>query len=346
MALLAGCGQASQVQSELPKTDQAGKAVPSLTLDPTAAARLPLTNRSFLMGTAGYVPRHYPDPSEEDWTEFFREGAAAYGGLFGVHVNPGDDPGTDGIPQQVALAFENMSGIEPYVAFAVNHEEGPFTVEQGEQLMQAAVATAERYHPRFLSLGVESNSLYLFEPDSFDLYVQYAREIYDAVKTVSPDTLIMNNFQLERMMGKTALTGQDFPPHWELISQFEGKIDLVSFTVYPFLHYQTPREIPADYLQEIREHTDLPLMITETGWPTKPTASGVSGSEEDQTAFLLKLVRQADDLDAAAVIWVFPHDAEFRIAGGIFDSISLRTNEGAPKTAFSYWQALLSLPTR
>ena len=72
-----------------------------------------------------------------------------------------------------------------------------------------------------------------------------------------------------------------------------------------------------DYLAEIRQHTDLPVIITETGWPTENTASGVIGSEQAQVDFLLNIGEQANDL---ALIWVLPHDAAFGISGGIFDT--------------------------
>ena len=91
-----------------------------------------------------------------------------------------------------------MRNVDPYVAFAVSPDEGPFTTARGEELKSAAIAIAKKYKPGILSLGVESNSLYLAQRNSFDLYVQYAREIYDSIKVISPNTLVMNNFQLER----------------------------------------------------------------------------------------------------------------------------------------------------
>jgi hypothetical protein len=104
--------------------------------------------------------------------------------------------------------------------------------------------------------------------------------------------------------------------------------------------------MPEGYLAEIRRHTDLPLMITETGWPSQSTASGVTGSDQAQIDYLMKLIQQADDLEVEAIIWVFPHDAEFGIAGGIFDHISLKYNDGSAKPAFAYWQAVNALPRR
>lgn len=314
------------------------------TMQAALVDELPINYRTFEMGTAGFIPRNYPDASDKDWSDFLNVGASSYGETFGVHVNPGDQPNEDSIPQQVQLAFEHMQGVKVYVAFAVNHERGPFTEERADELKRAAVATAETYQPQVLSLGVESNSLYLFQRETYPLYLETVRDIYDEIKAVSPKTQVMNNFQLDRMRGKTSLSGEDFDPHWDLISQLEGKIDLVSFTVYPHLEYRNPGEIPDQYLQEIREHTDLPVMITETGWPTEDTASGAQGSDQLQIEYMFKLFQQANKIDLEALVWVFPHDASFGLAGGIFDHISLRHNDGGPKPGFDYWQAALTLP--
>lgn len=314
------------------------------TVDPLIVDELPISERTFRMGTAGFVPANYPSPSDADWQSFFQGGAAAYGGLYGVHIVPDENFNAAGVPKQVQLAFENVEGVDVYIALGANHEHGPFTEEKGEQLIDAAVATAREYQPDYLSLGVESNSFYLFQPDTYSLYVDYVRQAYPQIKAVSPDTQVMNNFQLDRMRGETGLTGQEFEPHWNLIDELDGAIDMVSFTVYPFLHYQSVSEIPADYLEEIRKHTDLPVMITETGWPTEATPSGVPGSDQGQIDYMMWLAERANAIDMRAIIWVFPHDAAFQVGGGIFDNISLRENDGTPKPGFEYWRALQGLP--
>lgn len=321
----------------------AGEA-PAATVRPQIAGDLPVTERTFRMGTAGFVPARYPVPENEDWESFFGGRAAEYGGLFGVHIMPGEEVNAAGVPEQVQLAFENVQGVEVYVALGANHERGPFTEGQGEQLVDAAVAIAREYQPELLSLGVESNSFYLFQPDTYPLYVDYVRQAYAEVKAVSPNTQVMNNFQLDRMRGATRLTGQEFEPHWHLIDELEGAIDMLSFTVYPFLHYEAVDDIPPEYLQEIREHTELPVMITETGWPSETTPSGVPGSHQAQIDYMMWLAESANAIDMRAIIWVFPHDAAFQVGGGIFDSISLRENDGTPKPAFEYWLALQGLP--
>lgn len=322
----------------------AGLEAPSETVRPEIRAQLPISERTFRMGTAGFVPANFPDSSDEDWTNFLQTVAADYGGLFGVHLAPDDQTSSAGVPEQVQLAFEGVHGVKVYVAYGANHENGPFTAQMGERLVSAAVATVREYQPAYLSLGVESNSLFLFQPGSYPVYLEYVRRAYREVKEASPGTIVMNNFQLDRMRGATALAGQSYEPHWELIGEISDAMDMVSFTVYPFLHYRTVDEIPDQYLLEIRQHTDLPVMITETGWPSETTDSGVQGSDQAQIDYMMRLVEQANRIKTQAIVWVFPHDAHFPAGGGVFDTISLQRNDGSPKPAYGYWRAIRSLP--
>jgi len=343
LLLIVACNKKSPMPNQ---SDEINETSSTIGTDANALSDLPITTRGFQMGTAGFVPRHYPHATDQDWRDFFAKSAASYGGVFGVHVKPGDKVNQDGIPEQVQLAFEQVKGVEPYIALSISYEDGPFTIERGEELKRVAVAIAGKYQPQYLSLGLESNLLYLFQPNTFELYIQSVREAYDEIKAVSPHTQVMNNFQLEHLKGQTLLTGQEIAAHWQIIELFEGKMDLISFTVYPFLAYEEVDEIPSDYLAEIREHTSLSIIITETGWPSQDTVSSAKGSPQAQVDYLTKLIQQADAIEVEMIIWVFPHDAVFGIAEGIFDHLSLLDNDGNPKPGFEYWQAINSLPMK
>jgi len=144
--------------------------------DPDVIAELPISTRSFEMGTAGFIPRHYPNSSQDDWRDLFEHDAASYGEIYGVHIDPAGKVNEDGILEQAQLAFKQVRDVEPYIAFSVNYEDGPFTHERGEELKRAAVAIAKKYQPKYISLGVESNSFYLFQQETFDLYVRMPRK--------------------------------------------------------------------------------------------------------------------------------------------------------------------------
>ena len=82
------------------------------------------------MGTAGFVPKNFPDSSPDDWNHFLEQGAAMHGGVYGVHVDPGEKKNDKDILEQAQLAFELAKGVEPYIAFSISFEEGPFTPVQ------------------------------------------------------------------------------------------------------------------------------------------------------------------------------------------------------------------------
>jgi len=149
--LAAACDQ------EIPPADQQAEN-PGVTIgdaaDPAIIASLPILTRSFEMGTAGFVPRNHPNSSNDDWNDLLEDGAALYGGIYGIHVAPGEKANDDGILEQAQLAFELMKGVEPYIAFSISHEQGPFLPEQGEELIRVAVATAKKISTRlYLSRG-------------------------------------------------------------------------------------------------------------------------------------------------------------------------------------------------
>jgi len=75
-----------------------------------------------------------------------------------------------------------------------------------------------------------------------------------------------------------------------------------------------------------------------------PIASGVTGSDQDQIDYMMKLVQQSNDIGVEVIIWIFPYDASFGVAGGVFDHISLFDNDGNPKAGYEYWKAVSSLP--
>jgi hypothetical protein len=282
-------------------------------------------------------------PGEKDWHDFMKHDAALYGGIFGVHVRPDENPGKNYIPAQANVALEEIDNVNPFIAFSSPYEDGPFTEKRGKALVTAASAVAKKYKPEYISLGHESNTLIIFQPDTFDMYLHYTKEAYNAVKSLSPETKVINNFQLEYMKGKISLTGHTIQSHWELLSRFTGMMDAVSFTVYPFLEYTSVNAIPDDYLDEIRNFTQLPVIINETGWPTRNTVTGVTGSDQEQINYMKKLVQQANNINSEIILWVFPHDADFAAAGGIFDNIGLLNNDGSPKPGYEYWKAINAL---
>lgn len=308
----------------------------------------PLPTRSFLMGTAGFIPIHSPDSSAEEWKALF-EGLSGYGELFGVYSAWNDNP-KEGIPEQVRTGFglKDPYGIIPLIALGVEPDSlsqadaDTYFKKNGTAFKDTAVKVATEFKPAYLGLGVEINRFYEKSPIGFEDFVKTYVETYDAIKKVSPSTKVFPIFQYEYMKGGGKKSGKTHAPHFEIMSLFNGKMDAVGLTVYPFLDYDSVAQLPKGYLNELREHTGLPILITETGWPSKPVA-GIGGSEDAQKAYLSWLEAEANVQGVEVITWIFPHDSVVPMGEGLFDSLSLKNNNGTPKSAWEDWLSLKAL---
>jgi len=312
---------------------------------------LGIQSRTFNIGVSGLVPRNWPDPLAEDWENLYTL-LPKFGELLGVHVGWNDNLTGEDIPEGVAVAYLSTDGsdVEPYVALGfepdamTRQEADDYFLQNGDRFKEVAVAIAEKYKPGILLLGVEANRFFEKSPAGFDDFVDVYDETYAAVKGVSPGTKIGTNFQYEYMLGKAAYTGVSHTEHLNLIDRFDGKLDVVTLTVYPWLDYDDPGSIPVDYFAPIRQHTSSPLMITETGWPSEPiSGTAIVGTGRAQIEFLKWLLAATDGETMAGLVWAFPHDPNSGIANGAFDHISMRENSGDPKEVWDFWQALREL---
>jgi hypothetical protein len=324
-----------------------GTSLPSATLTAAAGARF---------GVAGLIPRNFPHASADDWIDLY-ETLPETGSLLGVYTAWNDSPEKAGnIPAAVSTVFalSERYGFTPVVAlnFFDDLPDGSLQASiQLDNLVQraafrkAAVAVAEKYHPRYLGLGMEVNRFYEANPVEFESFLTLYIETYDAVKAVSPQTNVFTIYQLELIKGNGFLLGnsEGRPSHWELLSRFGDRLDLAAFTTYPFLDYRSPADIPDDYYTGIAAHTSKPLAFTEIGWPSAPLApfpdSPFGGSEVEQAGFVARFFNLTSGANLALALWSFPHDLG---EGGhpVFNSVSLRYNNGTPKPALTVWQAM------
>ncbi|MBN1924175.1 MAG: hypothetical protein JW791_05480 [Nanoarchaeota archaeon] len=301
-----------------------------LILGCTAQPVLPISERSFSIGIAGYTPRNHPDSSDQDWVDFFAE-VKDLGELFGVYALYYD-------ANVVDLAYQaDLGEIVLALGYDISSAESiNFTNYQDWVLYWT-----ELYHPKYLALGVEVNNLYVQFPDVFDDFVAFYRETYDLIKQASPETKVFTIFQLDVMRGEAYLTGLNLTSHWSIIDLFKDKLDLVSFTVYPFLNYNSVSEIPDNYFTEIKEHTgDLPIAFTEFGWPSD--LSLVDSSEIEQVVFFNRMLEETQDLNMEFIMCPFLHDGYFPVY--IFETVGLKNNDGMPKEVYNYWKTLEELP--
>jgi hypothetical protein len=198
--------------------------------------------------------------------------------------------------------------------------------------------------PRYLALGMEVDLYEAARPDDFDNFVSLYFEAYDAVKNISPETLVFPTFQMEavqNLLSPPSQAGQAGPPNrWDLLLRFEPKVDILAVTTYPSFAFKTPEDIPADYYDQLRRYSDAPIAIAAAGYSSGPGRDGINeGTEQEQAAFLTRLLQDAQRVDMAFVVWFASTDPAFVQAPplDLLQHIGLRRADGSAKPAWQVW---------
>jgi hypothetical protein len=250
--------------------------------------------------------------------------------------------GADSAAGVVAVLAEQrgMHAMIETGVFSVDHKElfRPLTDETLAFYRDTAVAFAEERQPAYLALGVEVNFHYEEDPDTWPLYVALFDETYHAVKAVSPETQVYPVFQLERMKGlHGGLFGgvnDENNAQWHLLDEFP-QADLIGFTSYPSLLYSVLDQIPEDYYAELQARTDEPILLTETGWPSRSEVPGWEYDEVEQAEFVDLLFTAVRPLDVKAVVWVWMYEQPN--SPFLFGSMTLRREDGTARPAWDAW---------
>lgn len=307
-------------------------------------------------GVAGVIPPHFPAPTGDDYARLFASYSET-GNLAGVYLNWADSPADEGnVPRGVASVNQAVAarGVELVVALGATRDDGAgvrSTVNwadpaQRQCFMDTVRNVATAIQPPYLAIGVEVNRLWEADPAAFDQFAAGYREAYAVAKKASPGTRVFTVFQLEMMNGDAFLAGgkDARQPEWDLLAKFDGALDAVGFTSYPFFDYETPQAIPADYYLQASAKAGLPVVLTELGWPSRPLStapgSGYGGSAAEQLAFVQRLPSLLEGSTVRAVLWAFPFDLG---AGApvTFESVALRENDGTGKPALAAWRNLV-----
>jgi hypothetical protein len=169
-------------------------------------------------------------------------------------------------------------------------------------------------------------------------------EAYDAVKTLSADTVVFPTFQLEEMHGLLP-PGDPRPPQWNLISRFVPKLDLIALSTYPGLVFSDPSRLPLEYLRRAQGYADVPVAIAEMGFSSEPRG-GASDGEQPQTAFLERMLADAERLEMPLIVWFVGRDPNFTGGQGfdLLRHLGLLRSDGSQKPVWSLWEEAAQQP--
>jgi hypothetical protein len=205
----------------------------------------------------------------------------------------------------------------------------------------------KNYHPAYLALGVEINMLYERSPQQFNAFVSLYKEAYKAAKATSPHTKVFPTFQLEDLEGTLSTV---HPPHWEVLDAFHGSMDALAVTTYPYLAgIQSAGAIAPNYYSQLKAHFKGEILIAETAYPSAPVeGETVVGTEEDQQAFLTRILGDAQKDGFSMVIWFAARDPSFASQGAsaVFRDVGLQQSDGSNKRAWSTWEQWVRRPLR
>lgn len=193
--------------------------------------------------------------------------------------------------------------------------------------------------PRYMALGMEVDLYDAARPDDFDSFVSLYFEAYDAVKDISPETLVFPTFQMEAIQNLLSPPGQALT-RWHLMLRFEPKVDILAITTYPSFAFAAPDDIPPDYYDQLRRYSDVPIAIAAMGYSSGPGRDGINeGTEEEQEAFLRRALRDARRLNMAFVVWFASADPPFvqEPPLDLLQHIGLRRADGSDKPAWQVW---------
>lgn len=203
-----------------------------------------------------------------------------------------------------------------------------------------AVQRAELYRAPLVCLAMEINAYYEQRPDDFPHFVSLFREARAAVRKARPDALVFVSLQYEQLLGLFGGQGglPAHGPQWDLLAAFESEADAVGISSYPLAQFSPPRfddpaALPADYYTRIAEHTKLPIVFTELGWPS---GAKFGGSPEKQAAFIRRLPKLLAGMNVILVNWNFLHDSQGY--GEVFESMGLVGRDGREKPAMEAWE--------
>ena len=202
--------------------------------------------------------------------------------------------------------------------------------------LQAAVNYSIKYQPKYLGLATEINNLYEENPEDFTEFVELYNQVYDAVKAVSPDTLIYPTFQLESMKGYTYWsTDEPGETQWWMIGEF--KHDMVGFTTYPDLIYKSPQDMPANYYSEITNYTSKPLAFTEMGWHSEASPIGWESDPDEQAEYVAQFVNLTEGINVEMMLWSFMYDP---LTVEPFRSMGFYDTDGNSRPSWEIWTNL------
>ena len=280
-------------------------------------------------------PKSY---SQNDFIEFF--GKAKQAGPIITWVGDWQQLADNRSAPHVLQQLSGQFGYKPIIIVQFFQQSTgnllrPLDDATKQDYRESAVSFARKYKPEYMGLGVEINILYEKSPNDFNDYVDFHNSLYDDIKSASPNTKVFTVFQLERMKGLKGglFGGANDAGDWQLISITNA--DMIVFTTYPGIIYNSPSEIPPGYYDQIRAHTSKPVAFSETGW-FREGPQGWDSSVQEQVDYISSLFNLTRNISPEFIVWSFLYDQQLEAP---FNTMGLLPKDGSTTTAWEVWKS-------
>jgi hypothetical protein len=239
------------------------------------------------------------------------------------------------------------------------NEEAPQLVAAGRSLAEPAIqqlarawalAVQRRLNPEYLGLAAETNLIRLAAP----------APVYQAVRQVANDTAAalaaagatsrrFISVQVETAWGR--LGNQSGP----FVGIEQDYVDFpftqaLGLSSYPYLAWDSPTDLPADYYSRLRGARTLPLLVCEGGWASTPVPN-VNSSAQAQASYIDRHATLLDSVSAVACVQLQFADIDLASVPApvpanlpLFVSIGLSDSQFNAKPALARWDVLHSRP--
>lgn len=214
---------------------------------------------------------------------------------------------------------------------------------------------ADFFQPDYFAIGIEVNELFHNSRQMWQPFLELYMDTYSALKEDYSDLPIFATVTLHNL---TNTGWEDLQEQQTEIRKFLEHNDVAGISYYPFMAGQS--ENPVEFFDWIRDFTDKPLAITETGFPAedivlKTYNVEIPGTPEKQRTYFETLLERADQDNYLFVIaflyrdydqmWEKIKDAAPE-AFIVWKDCGLLDESGAERPAYDVWKRHFSMEIR
>ncbi len=211
----------------------------------------------------------------------------------------------------------------------------------------------EFFQPDYLAIGIEINELFHNAPNQWSSFRELYLDTYAELKKKFPTLPVLATFSLHNL---TNPGWQDRVEQQKEIHDLLAHADLMGISYYPFMAGQLER--PQSTLDWLRNFTDKPIAITETGFPAeiislKTFNVTISGDPEKQKTYYQTILERANRDEYRFVISFLIRDYDAlweKIKNSspeafvVWRDCGMVDEQGISRPAFDVWKDYYSLP--